>query len=119
MARTSMGHARSRTVILMPLAAILLVAVAVLVGRPTALPPAVSEPTAERIATDLVTQWEASDSDAQIVDVVVERYEDHDTFWRVTLHADLLVGRDKTAITYHYQIDVDKETATPSLYNQG
>ena len=119
MRRTSRGQMRSRGVVLVGLAAALLVALALLIGRSPASPPAVSEAAAEWIATESVTQWEASDSDAQIVNVVVDRYEDHDTFWRVILHADLLVGRDKQPITYHYQIDVDKRTATPSLYNQG
>ena len=119
MARTSTGQMRSRGVMLVGLAVVLLGALALLIGRSSASPPAVSEAAAERIATASVTQWEATDSDAQIVNVVVDRYEDHDTFWRVTLHADLLVGRDKQPITYHYQIDVDKGTATPSLYNQG
>ena len=119
MAWTSAGQMRSRAVILVSLAAVLLVLVAVLIGRSPPSPPAISEAAAERIATDSVTQWEASDSDAQVVDVVVERYEDHDTFWRVTLHADLRVGRDKQPITIYYQIDVDKHSATPSLCAQG
>ena len=119
MARTSTGQMRSRAVILLTSAAVLLVGVAVLIGRSPPSPPGISEPAAERIATDAVTRWESADADAQIIDVVVDRYEDHASFWRVTLHADLLVGRNKQPITYYYQIDVDKQTASPSLYNQG
>ncbi len=110
---------RTGTVILVALAAVLLVAVAVVIGRSPPSPPRIDEAAAERIATDLVARWEASDSDAQIIDVVVERYEDRDTFWRVAVRADLLVGLDKTAIAYYYQIDVDKHTAAPSLSGQG
>jgi len=114
-----MGQMRSRAVILLALAAILLVAGAVLVGRSSTAPPGISEAAAEEIAITAVTGWETADPDAQLVDVSVDRYEDHDTFWRVSLRADLLVGQGKQPITYYYQIDVDKQTATPSLFGQG
>lgn len=125
MARTSTGQMRSRAVILVALAAVLLVVVAVLVGRSQPAPPGVDEATAETIATDFVAHGEASDT--QIFAVVVDRYEDHDTFWRVTLHADLAVRttvgdppvRSMQPITYYYEVDVDKQTATPSMYGQG
>ena len=124
MARTSRGQMRSSALIVVAVAGVLLVAVAVLLWRSPPPAPGIDEATAERIATDFVARGEASDT--QIFAVVVDRYEDHDTFWRVILHADLAVRttvgdppvRSMLPITYHYQVDVDKQTATPTMHDQ-
>ena len=119
MARMPAGQMRSWAVILVAVAAVLLVAVAVLVGRSTPSPPGVSEAAAEHIATEIVAQQAPS---TQVLDVAVERYEDHGTFWRVTLHADVIYGSVETPaqpIRIYYQIDVDKQSATPSIFAQG
>jgi len=125
MARTSTGQIPSRAVIPVALVAVLLVAVVVLL-RPVAGPPvqsptprSIDEAAAERIATGLVLQQGPG---TKVLDIAVERYEDHDTFWRLTLHVDIVppsVDNPPQTIRIYYQVDVDKQTAAPSIFGQG
>ena len=121
---TAAGQMWAKAVIPVAVAAVLLVAAVVLLG-PVAgpavrsrTPPGIDEAAAERIATEVVAKQGPG---TQVVDIAVERHEDQGTFWRVTLHADVIPPSWDAAqpIRIYYQIDVDKQTATPSIFAQG
>jgi hypothetical protein len=129
-ARGSLGPRRGALVVAVALllTAAVFIVLAQSPSAPGTLTPSgarVDQAAATKIATDFVAQ--GLGSDARLLGVAVERVEDHGSFWRVTLHADaaypVLVTapavRTMQSMRFHYQIDVDKRTATPSIYAQG